>query len=161
MLFSRFEDTVRQHADRTAIVFGENSVTYAELDQRVNRIAVALPEGERVVLFLPHGIDFVASLLAVLKCGKTYVPLEQNHPDARLSLILGKVAPGCILTDRTGAGRMQDLAEALTGAVPVLPVEELPESSEAVPVTEDLSAPAYIIFTSGSTGEPKRGDSVS
>ncbi|MFJ1756198.1 amino acid adenylation domain-containing protein [Kitasatospora sp. NPDC088134] len=146
----------------TALVFGSESWTYAELDARVDRLARLFASRgagpERVVaLGLPRSLDMVAALFAVLRAGAAYLPLELDYPADRLAFMVEDTAPVLLVTDRAAEARMP-----FTPGVPRLllddPVVEaelavLPDTPYRVPYEPD--AAAYVIFTSGSTGRPK------
>ncbi|GAA3814321.1 hypothetical protein GCM10022226_39030 [Sphaerisporangium flaviroseum] len=153
--------------DATALVFGGQSVTYADLDARVNRMARSLlahgaaPE-KIVALALPRSIDMVVALFAVLRTGAAYLPLELDHPDDRLRMTLADARPALLLTTTAVSGRLE-------GGVPDVPRLRLDDPAlirelagfSGEPVTEadrprfSLEHPAYVIYTSGSTGRPK------
>ncbi|MFD0313291.1 amino acid adenylation domain-containing protein [Streptomyces flavalbus] len=143
--------------DATALVCGDRTVTYAELDARCDRVArLLLARGagpERVVaLGLPRSIDMVVALFAVLRTGAAYLPLELDHPAERLSATLADARPLLLLTTRA-------VSETLTGPTPRVLLDEpgvldgLPE--DPVRLSFSLDHPAYVIYTSGSTGRPK------
>jgi non-ribosomal peptide synthetase component F len=153
--------------EATALVFGDLAVTYAELDDRVDRVArLLLSRGagpERIVaLGLPRSIDMVVALFAVLRAGAAYLPLETDHPDDRLAATLEDARPLLVLSTAAVAAR-------LDGAVPGTPRVLLDDPAVAAelaalpggPVTADergpfsMEHPAYVIYTSGSTGRPK------
>ncbi|MFF7262582.1 amino acid adenylation domain-containing protein [Streptomyces sp. NPDC008159] len=147
--------------DATALVFGERTLTYAELDARCNRMArllIARGAGpERVVaLGLPRSIDMVVALFAVLRTGAAYLPLELDHPAERLSLTLADARPLLLLST-------QGVARTLTGDTPPRVLLDDPAVAAelaglpADPVSRSFSLdhPAYVIYTSGSTGRPK------
>ncbi|MEV7672053.1 amino acid adenylation domain-containing protein [Streptomyces sp. NPDC088752] len=161
---------VARTPDDTALVFGERSLTYAELDARVNRIARLLlargAEPEKVVaLALPRSLDMVAALFAVLRTGAAYLPLDLDHPADRLRLMvedtgplclvsttavaaaLGASAPGLLLDDPAVAAEL----DALDGG----PLADAERPAFAHDVPDRLEHPAYVIYTSGSTGRPK------
>ncbi|GAA1388728.1 hypothetical protein GCM10009639_15570 [Kitasatospora putterlickiae] len=143
--------------DATALVFGELRLSYAELDARVNRLAHGLagagigPES-LVALALPRSAESVVSLLAVLKAGAAFLPLDADYPSERLAHMLADARPAAVLsTDEW------PLPEVLAGLT-VLPAEaaawaELPAGEPAVRI--DPEHAAYVIYTSGSTGRPK------
>ncbi|GAA4798635.1 hypothetical protein GCM10023220_28160 [Streptomyces ziwulingensis] len=146
--------------DATALVCGAETVTYAELDARCNRLArLLLDRGagpERVVaLGLPRSVDTVVALFAVLRTGAAYLPLELDHPAERLSAMLTDARPLLLLCTRAVSRR-------LTGDLPRL-LLDAPETAAAlsarsaapVDVSFSLDHPAYVIYTSGSTGRPK------
>ncbi|MDT9696850.1 non-ribosomal peptide synthetase [Streptomyces sp. P17] len=143
--------------DATALVFGDRTVTYAELDARCNRMArllIARGAGpEKVVaLGLPRSIDTVVALFAVLRTGAAYLPLELDHPAERLSLMLADARPLLLLTTEA-------VSRTLTDDTPRVLLDD-PATLRGLstdPVVRDFSLdhPAYVIYTSGSTGRPK------
>ncbi|MFE0673058.1 amino acid adenylation domain-containing protein [Streptomyces sp. NPDC058867] len=146
--------------DATALVFGDERITYAELDARCDRMARLLiargagPE-QVVALGLPRSIDTVVALFAVLRTGAAYLPLELDHPAERLSLMLADARPLLLLS--TSA-----VSRTLSGDTPRLLLDDPGTAAELAalpegPVRVDFSLdhPAYVIYTSGSTGRPK------
>ncbi|MFF7202533.1 amino acid adenylation domain-containing protein [Streptomyces sp. NPDC008141] len=146
--------------DESALVFGEQVLTYAELDARCNRMArLLLAHGagpETVVaLGLPRSVDMVVALFAVLRTGAAYLPLELDHPADRLSLMLQDAKPLLLLTT-------EGVSRTLTGDVPRVLLDDpgtaadlAARSADGVEVRFSLDHPAYVIYTSGSTGRPK------
>ncbi|MFF4054731.1 amino acid adenylation domain-containing protein [Streptomyces sp. NPDC001668] len=139
----------------TAVVHGDTRLTYAELDARATELARtmaalgAAPE-RLVALALPRSADLVVAILAVLKTGAAYVPLDPDYPAERLAYMLTDSAPVLILTTRDVAPVLPDTA------VPVL----TPDDHATPPREAHLPEPtgrhlAYVIYTSGSTGRPK------
>ncbi|MFJ2747734.1 amino acid adenylation domain-containing protein [Streptomyces sp. NPDC087297] len=162
-----FAEQAARTPDRTALVFEEQRLSYAELDARADRLARALvargagPEAV-VALGLPRSADFVVALFAVLKTGAAYLPLDLDHPVDRLGAMVADAAPLCLITTAPVTDRVP-----VVEGVPALLLDDpavlaelaaLPEG----PLTEseltgarDGRHPAYIIYTSGSTGRPK------
>ncbi|MFJ6727837.1 amino acid adenylation domain-containing protein [Streptomyces sp. NPDC091281] len=146
--------------DSTALVFGDATLTYAELDAACNRLArllIAHGAGpERVVaLGLPRSLDTVVALFAVLRTGAAYLPLELDHPDDRLSAMLADARPLLLLSNRAVSERLTgDLPRLLLDA-PDTAADLAARSAAPVEVTFSLDHPAYVIYTSGSTGRPK------
>ncbi|MDI1461646.1 non-ribosomal peptide synthase/polyketide synthase [Catellatospora sp. KI3] len=150
----------------TALVFGARSLTYAELDAEVNRYARLLRgrgagAGTVVALGLPRGVEMVVALFAVLRCGAAYLPMDLDHPVARLADMLDDARPALLLCT-TGAaelaGRQRDLGgQALLLDTAELAAELAALSGEPMPGAGpgSLDSPAYVIYTSGSTGRPK------
>ncbi len=149
-----------------AVVHGDESLTYGQLDERANRLAHLLiargagPE-KIVALALPRSTHMIVAILAVLKAGATYLPLDPDYPDERLAFMLGDATPVVVLA----TGATADRVPALTASVLVL---DHPDTSHllerypgAPPQDADRSTPlsphnpAYVIYTSGSTGNPK------
>ncbi|MDH6492446.1 non-ribosomal peptide synthetase [Streptomyces sp. SAI-127] len=141
--------------DATAVVHGDTRLTYAELNARATELAAvmaargAAPE-RLVALALPRSTDLVVAILAVLKTGAAYVPLDPQYPAERLAYMLSDSAPVLLLTTRDTAPSLPD-----TG-VPVLTLDDH-GSSPCVADLPQLTGDhlAYVIYTSGSTGRPK------
>ncbi|MFE0478242.1 condensation domain-containing protein, partial [Streptomyces sp. NPDC058947] len=137
-----FEAQVTRTPDAVAVVTEDVTLTYAQLNARANRLAHALmAQGagpERVVaVALPRSVELVVALLAVLKSGAAYLPVDRDQPAERVRSMLDEARPVCVLDD---PAQVRD-----TGQWPVTdPV-----------VVRDSSHPAYVIYTSGSTGRPK------
>ncbi|MEV7343455.1 amino acid adenylation domain-containing protein [Streptomyces sp. NPDC093544] len=147
--------------DAVALVFGDRTLTYAELDADVNRMArLLLARGagpERVVaLGLPRSIDMVVALFAVLRTGAAYLPLELDHPTDRLSLMLADARPLLLLTNRAVSATLDgdDLTRVLLDD-PAVAGELAAHPADPVAARFSLEHPAYVIYTSGSTGRPK------
>ena len=151
------EDFERQAAQTpwaVAATCGYESVTYRALEQRANQIAHALAArgagADRVVgVCVPRCIDMIASLLAVMKSGAAYLPLDPDLPQPRLQLMLGDARPDVVIATQHTL--------ALVEPYPVLVLDDalhgLPTTWERPPFSPHQ--PAYLIYTSGSTGNPK------
>ncbi|MDT0137331.1 amino acid adenylation domain-containing protein [Acidovorax sp. PRC11] len=156
-----FERQAALTPEAPALVCGDRSWTYAQLDARTTRLADRLralgvgPE-TLVGVALARGTDMVEALLAVLKAGGAYVPLDPELPADRIAYMLGDCAPALVLTD---AAHRACLPEAMAQPVVLLPLEEVPEGKGATaplpPVALHPEHLAYVIYTSGSTGRPK------
>ncbi|MGW2873691.1 amino acid adenylation domain-containing protein, partial [Kitasatospora sp. NPDC001225] len=157
-----FAEQALRTPDAVAVVFGTESLTYAEVDERANRLAqrlVALGAGpdDLVGVSLERGLDLVPTLLGVMKSGAAYLPLDPVNPDERLSYILQDAGARILVTESSLAGR---LTGSFEGRVVVLDDEAeqaliagLPAVAPATAVTPDNLI--YVIYTSGSTGKPK------
>ncbi|MEU4096157.1 amino acid adenylation domain-containing protein [Streptomyces sp. NPDC026673] len=158
-----FEAQVLLHPGRTAVTCGTGHLDYATLDERANRLAHALIRHgagpERVVaLALPRSIDLVVAVLAVLKSGAAYLPLDLDHPRERLERTLHDARPVLLLS-------LEPIA--LRTDVPPLVLRDprtradLAHGPATAPTAADRHGPltpqtaAYVIYTSGSTGRPK------
>jgi amino acid adenylation domain-containing protein len=146
-------DQARRRPDWPAIVFAGSKTSYRQLDDQANRLARLLIERgigpeSLVGVFLPRGPDLMAAMLAVLKTGGAYLPLDPRYPADRLSEFLADARPALLLT---GGGNVEP-----PPGVPLLSVAEA-AGHGAEPVTRRFSGdhPAYVIYTSGSTGRPK------
>ncbi|MGW4841537.1 amino acid adenylation domain-containing protein [Nocardia brasiliensis] len=152
----RFADQVRATPDAIAVVCGADSVTYAELATRTADLAARLLAAgagpEQVVgVALARSTDLVAGLLAVLRLGAAYLPLDVDYPADRLAYMLADATPVCVLTS-------SDLADRLPAGGP--PTVLTDGAAQTVPVALPQPRPAderlaYVIHTSGSTGKPK------
>ncbi|MDO1482185.1 amino acid adenylation domain-containing protein [Rhodococcus ruber] len=160
-LVSLFDDQVTRTPDAPAVTFGGETLTYAEFDARVNRLArylVSLGAGPEttVALGIRRSLELLVAVYATVKAGAAYVPVDPDLPAERQEYIVAAAAPVVVLTTRRDA---RPLAES----VPVAVVDDVDLSSiPAAPVTDadrrsplHPSATAYVIFTSGSTGRPK------
>ncbi|MDT8913027.1 non-ribosomal peptide synthase/polyketide synthase [Amycolatopsis sp. PS_44_ISF1] len=159
-----FESQVRRAPEETALVAGETSLSFAELNARANRLArhlVALGAGpERVVaLALPRSADQVVALLAVFKAGGVYLPVDPELPADRITFLLQDAGAELVLTaegDTTtpvpGRGLVLGAPET-AAALRSRPGTDLTDADRNRPLGTDNAA--YVIYTSGSTGRPK------
>ncbi|OON70403.1 non-ribosomal peptide synthetase, partial [Streptomyces tsukubensis] len=160
-----FEQGVASTPDAEALVCGDVSLSYAELNARANRLAHWLisrgvgPE-TRVAVALPRSAELIVALLAVLKSGGAYLPLDLAYPTARIAHLLDDARPGLVLTNAEFAAGLPEFAEAAVLADPAL-AADVAGRPDRDPVDADRHAPlrprnaAYVIYTSGSTGRPK------
>ncbi|WP_228772068.1 non-ribosomal peptide synthetase, partial [Actinokineospora iranica] len=136
--------------DTVAVECGDNALTYAELDARANRLAHALGDVRGLVaIALPPTVDAVAAMLAVLKAGAAYVPVDLASPPERVALILADAKPALVLTD----GSID-----LPASVSALRIDRVDWASlPDTPPRQEIHPhdPAYVVYTSGSTGRPK------
>lgn len=138
-IFASFALSIPSHP---ALVWNNNIISYKELDRRSNVVANILTRrgikrGERIVVMLDRGIDLIISMLAILKCGGIYVPVDPHYPEERRNFILHDVAPVFTIHDIPGQfGTLEQLEE--------FTYQQLQDTD-----------PAYIIYTSGTTGKPK------
>ncbi|MCC9312327.1 amino acid adenylation domain-containing protein, partial [Kitasatospora sp. RB6PN24] len=146
--------------DAVAVVFEGVELSYAELDARANRLArllVGLGVGPEsvVAVLMDRGVELVVSLLAVLKAGGAYLPVDPEYPAGRIEAVLADGTPVCVLsTTALEASVPDDVARVLVDHP--LVASELAGLPAQAPVVQVLPAhPAYVIFTSGSTGRPK------
>ncbi|QIQ06480.1 non-ribosomal peptide synthase/polyketide synthase [Streptomyces liangshanensis] len=159
-----FQARVAKHPDAVAVVFGGDEVTYAQLDQRANRLARLLirrgigPECI-VGLAVPRSVDLIVGLLAVLKSGAGYLPIDPRYPAERIAFMLADAVPSLTLTttevaDRLAAGPTLLLDDPVVVAeVGALPAGAPGDEERTGPLLP--KHPAYLIYTSGSTGRPK------
>ncbi|NIE77849.1 amino acid adenylation domain-containing protein, partial [Pantoea sp. Ap-967] len=143
-------------AETTAVSQGEQALSYGELNRRANRLAHRLLErgvqcGDRVALCLPRSVERVIGLLAVLKAGAAYVPVDPAYPAERIAYLLEDSAPALVLADSAISG--------LPGDLPRLDLDQQGSwhHDDSNPHVTGLDAHqlAYVVYTSGSTGQPK------
>lgn len=158
-LHQLIEAQVERTPDVPAIVFGQQSLSYRELNRHANQLAYHLqalgagPE-TRVGVYMERSLELVVALLGILKAGAAYVPLDPEYPQERLAFMLEDAQAPILLTQQRFvqmvAGQAGHLL-ALDGDLDA--IAGLPETNPSSPVTPEHSA--YIIYTSGSTGRPK------
>ncbi len=155
-----FEAQVIRTPDAIAICAAGRVVTYRELDAASNALANHLQQtlkgnNARIAVAVDRSIDMVVALLAVMKSGHAYVPLDPTHPPARLKQTLDAArASALIASDRSSA--------TWAGSnVPIIALDDVPRTSDSASKSQpeatarDVDRAAYVIFTSGSTGAPK------
>ncbi len=149
------EAQVQQTPDALAVVFEGQTLTYDELNQRAEHLANLLRSkrvtpGDRIALCLKPSLDRIVSILAVLKAGAAYVPLDPAYPVERLKYCLEDTSPKFLLTQ--GAIPLPETSVAVLYLEGLLLYPSPPCPLTPSPKPDDL---AYIIYTSGSTGNPK------
>ncbi|MGW7002445.1 amino acid adenylation domain-containing protein [Streptomyces sp. NPDC054933] len=148
-----FDEQAARTPDRTALRDARESLTYAETRRRADALAARLHQhcpqpGARIGLRLDRGVQTVVAMLAVLKCGHAYVPLDPAYPADRLRFMAQDAAVSLVLTDRETAAEPADVPTLLL-SVPSAAPARAPDPA-VVP-----DAPAYLLYTSGSSGQPK------
>jgi amino acid adenylation domain-containing protein len=160
-----FERQVEKTPDAVAVVYEDEQLNYAELNERANRLARLLikrgigPE-DVVALAVPRSLEMIVALLGILKAGAAYLPLDPEYPKERLAFMLEDAEPRCVLTTSGVASNLPEnlrslvLDEEVTIHVLAEQLASNPENTERTkPLTPDN--PVYVIYTSGSTGTPK------
>ena len=154
-----FEAQAARRADKAALIFGKESVTFGELNRRANRLArflkkLGVGRESVIAICLERSLDVVA-LLGIFKAGAAYLPLDPAYPEERLLSMLRDSGAAMVLTRK----EFRPLLKRYSGNI-----VDLGEECDAIDAQDDTnlndlpSAPndlAYAIFTSGSTGEPK------
>ncbi|MHA6262537.1 amino acid adenylation domain-containing protein [Arenibacterium sp. CAU 1754] len=156
-VIDRFALMVKAHGNKPAVILADGSegdgLSYAELDSLSDTWAARLAaegvgKGDSVAVMLPRSVDFIVAILAVLKRGAIFVPIDPSTPAARVQFLLSDSGAKAILSQ-------SDLAPADCG-VSVLEMDrEVSDVASAKVVAVGGSDPAYIMYTSGSTGTPK------
>ncbi|MDB4948388.1 MAG: lgrB [Gemmatimonadetes bacterium] len=145
--------------DAPAVVFAGERLSYAELDARANRIArrlhtLGVGPGDRVGVAMERSADLIVALLAALKAGASYLPLDPSYPAPRLAFLLADARAAALVVADAVPDALADFAG------PVLSLARDSESiagEDASPIdaTVGADAEAYVVYTSGSTGTPK------
>ncbi|GAB3127615.1 hypothetical protein GCM10027160_52480 [Streptomyces calidiresistens] len=149
-----FESAARDHPGRVAIHFGDVAVTYGEIDRRANCMAQSLAGAgigleHAVGICMERSPELIVAVLATLKAGAAFVPLDPRLPAARIQSIVTGGELTAIITDEQFDSLLQG-----TG-VTLLHVDDTGSDARPPAVEVALDDTAYIYFTSGSTGEPK------
>jgi amino acid adenylation domain-containing protein len=152
-----FGQTASAHPDRVALIEGDVRVTFKVLNERANRLARLLRtrgvrQGRRVGVCLPNSIECVTSILAVLKSGAAYVPLDPSHPSERLLEIAADARLRTVICHSATVftfPRKIDIVELDTLDADIRELKSDDFDPECTP-----DSPAYVLYTSGSTGKP-------
>lgn len=159
-IVSLFQQQAEQTPSAIGLVFREGKLTYAKLDERSNQLASYLVEqgvatGMLVPLCMDRSLEVMIAILAILKAGAAYMPIDPGYPEERIRFMLSESSSPVVVTTSDYA----DLLETLGNAEPVI-LDKLAYKLHQKAVTptgivlseQDL---AYVIYTSGSTGQPK------
>ena len=154
-----FEQQARRTPDALAVSFEDEALTYAELNLRARQCAhylhtLGAGPGVPVGLCMERSVSLMIALLAILKAGSAYVPLDPHYPPARLQSMLQQGTIPFVVTDYTGAAILQH------STVPLIILQDrwsqiLKQPDQEAAVAVQPEHPIYIIYTSGSTGQPK------
>jgi amino acid adenylation domain-containing protein len=173
-----FSQVAENAGSAVAVVYGSQRVTYGELEERANKLANSLSaagarKGNRVVILVDDTVRMITSIIAVLKIGGVFVPLDPSTPAARLSAMVSEVAPEWLIVESRTAGVLASTALELPQPANVifLDREDPPAldhrtliavrgsidsaDSRRPPLVSEPDDMCYIYFTSGSTGKPK------
>jgi amino acid adenylation domain-containing protein len=156
---ARFEQQAQRTPEATAFRYADRELTYAELDRRASRLArrlcaAGLRPGDAVGVHLERSLWVPIALIAALKAGTVYLPLEPTYPRARLALMLADAGARVLITTQAGPD---------SPTAPGTQVVELEREADAIAALPDAfpavevapTAPACAIYTSGSSGRPK------
>jgi amino acid adenylation domain-containing protein len=161
-LHELFEEQAERTPDAVAVASADRSLTYAELEQRANRLAqklrsLGVERGSLVALFIDRSPDTLVALLGILKAGGGYVPLETHYPAARIQFIVGSLGIRVAVSE---SARLEQFASVAADSLEHVVCVDDDGAFADQPSTRVADGPtaettAYIIFTSGSTGTPK------
>ncbi|CAG0906061.1 unnamed protein product, partial [Darwinula stevensoni] len=170
LIHELIEKHAQQRPDAQALQYGQESLSYGQLNARANQLArhlldLGVKVEARVGLCLNRSLEMIIALLGVLKAGGAYVPLDPNYPEDRLEYMLEDSAPVVVITQQEVAERLGGSLRAAAGAQLLLIDEKAWDQtrwaghSEANIGAKEIGLGpnnlAYIIYTSGSTGKPK------
>jgi amino acid adenylation domain-containing protein len=160
-----FEEAAAKHPSNIAVVYDENTLTYAELNALAERIAdnillqFQVECGEPIGVLISPSENMIAVLLAILKTGGSYVPVDPEYPDERIRHIISESRMKGFITQKTNEARLRSICEQEFPGCNILILEQIIRTAGTDiksffrPVKPDTTA--YVIFTSGSTGKPK------
>lgn len=152
------EARVKATPDARAVIFEREELTYRELDNRANQLARHIRShsftGRRVGISVSRSIEMLVALLAALKAGYSYVPLDPTHPKARLAAIADEAQLAAMIVDD------QANADVAPSGTPVIHLARdraaiSAEDKSLLGIETAPDSPAYLLYTSGSTGKPK------
>lgn len=161
LVHERFEAQAKRQPDALAVLHGAHQIRYGELNARANRLANHLRAfdvgpGTLVVVFLERSPDLVVALLAVLKTGAAYVPVDPATAAERLHYIVADTQAAAIVTQSQLAYLLpQTRATVVAIDADAAAIARRSDANARHAGPRAASAPAYVIYTSGSTGEPK------
>jgi len=155
----RFEKIARTYPDRVAVKMESRTETYGQLNKAANRVAYAIirridNSSRPIALFFEPGVKSIITMLAALKTGRCYVPLDPGYSAARLRSVLDDSEAAFVVTDAENCGAV---SQAIGGSVPVLNLDQLAADLPETNLSDYPSpgTPSFVIYTSGSTGTPK------
>ncbi len=155
-VIEKFENTVEKNKDNIAIICGEEKITYDMLNERANKLAHLLLEngvkkGQAVCIMMDKSIDMIIGIIAVMKCGGVYVPIEIDYPKERVQYMIKNTNSKIVLVDKHYI-EFQKVQE-----INVNNISKLLKSKENTNITLNYKKEdnVYIMYTSGTTGNPK------
>jgi amino acid adenylation domain-containing protein len=156
----QFERRVTQSPTKTAVSYEEQSIEYSQLNVRANQLArqlcdVGAGPGIVVGICLDRSIELIIALLAVLKSGAAYLPLDPEFPAERLAFMLGDSGAGILLASEDRATKLELPVDVRCLDPAALSAELSLREGANLEWVGDGNDPAYVIYTSGSTGRPK------
>ena len=155
-----FEEQVALNQFSTCFIYGDTTISFNEVNTRANQlarylIAKGITTNQSVPLCIDRSIEFVIAMLAILKAGGVYVPVDISVPRDRIQFILMDLAASCIICSKESSSLVNDFN---IGIIEVDGKDQQNIASQAIGNLQLATHPnnlAYIIYTSGSTGKPK------
>ncbi|NLU93274.1 non-ribosomal peptide synthetase [Chitinophaga sp. Ak27] len=155
---SLFSEQVRQHAERAAVIFNGNAITFKELDERSSRLSSLLLQRQAIHstiigILMERSIDTVVAIMGILKAGAAYLPVSSRLPQSRIKYMLSDSGCSTVITNRHLKALLEEDGRE------VVIIEELPATTidvqEVVAENQSSTDLIYMIYTSGSSGNPK------
>ena len=162
-----FEHKAETNRDKVILEFSEESLTYQQLNERVNQLACllvnrfAVNQSSRIAIAVSRGVERVVAILAVLKCGACYIPLSEELPAERLKFMIDDSQASLIVTDDSFGSQFDWFADEAKYQSLNLTEQSIKQLLAIQPTFNPVNQPidqlgaAHIIYTSGSTGQPK------
>ncbi|MGD2084798.1 MAG: amino acid adenylation domain-containing protein [Candidatus Aminicenantes bacterium] len=153
-----FEEQVARTPDNAALIFKDIELTYRELNRKANQLESILIEkgvtdGALVLLLMDRSIELILGILAVLKSGGIYLPVDIDYPENRLRYMIEDSHPQLVLTQSYLLGKIEFHGTVI--AIDVIDMDTFKAVDTTPAVANNPKNPAYIIYTSGSAGKPK------
>lgn len=164
-----FEEQTAKTPDSVAVIFDDNEYTYLEINQQANQLAHYLQKNwsvqpdDFIGVMTDRGQHMLIAILAVLKAGAAYVPLDINYPESRIAYILGDTKAKLVITEKLHQSQLKKIiSQSPTTSVELIVPDEKPfpqqiAQQEKINPSGHVCSDnlAYVIYTSGSTGRPK------
>ena len=157
-IIDQFQAVVEKLGNETAVVYHNDAKSYWQLNERANQLACFLQsenvnENDIVAICLNRGISTIVSILAILKCGAVYMPIDPGFPPERISFMLRDASPKLIITSPEfsylfPADSKTISPESISSKINALPATNFEKGSKG-------DNNIYVLYTSGSTGKPK------
>lgn len=150
-----FQEQVEKNPDNIALVFEDEQITYKELNEKANRLAHYLSEvknikaGRNIAVYMKRNSNLIYTLIAIHKCGCSYIPIDPNYPNERVNYVLSNSDADIVITN------LESNFEMSVDSINVNDIDLSEMDSSNLNIHSDKESLAYIIYTSGSTGNPK------
>ncbi|MGE5341221.1 MAG: non-ribosomal peptide synthetase [Candidatus Omnitrophota bacterium] len=159
----RFDSCVNKNREETAVIIGDEQITYGVLDRESDRLACYLRTRgigrERMVgICMGNALELIVGVMAVLKTGAAYIPMDPQYPDRRLNAIVNDACPDVVLTQPEHSGWFVNHRETIVSVTWDRDAIVIPGYEACDSVVSETYGPGQgicVIYTSGSTGEPK------
>lgn len=158
-IITRFENQVEKYPNKVAVHANGKNTTYKELNNNANTLAKVILEkntANSVGLLLGHDVACVTGMLATLKSGNAYVPIDENNPTSRIQFILEDARCNVLICDENTSEKAYEVQKQLS-SLKVINISNIDTQVETPNLDIHINplSEAYILYTSGSTGKPK------